>query len=1379
MIVKILVTTALFYHQPSQGGVVYICPSHSCLVQSNSCYSLDQLSTNTSRFGPNTTLIFLPGAHTLSVELSISSNVSYLSLLKYPSSQQPMSVIVCQRNAGFIFHDLTHISLKGLKFLGCKCNITSVQYLSIQNSTFQGEKDSESALEIIATNANITNGIFIFNRIGRCLIINFEVNLTFPTLVGGAILVKQYSNVTVVGSRFESNVAEVGGAIFAKTGSNIQIFNSSFIDNYVTVANITIQDSHCSSPEIAKLFRSSLLQTFVMDSVQINTPRFNKRFSVGGVITLFQSTLLVDGCVFRNNTSKIDAAGVLAVYNDSVVNIYNSEVLNSPVGTFGGFSTIFEHSYMTIDNSTIYNCSAQQGGVFFICCESYLTIKNSILINNTASGLGGVIVSDDNCLVNISSSQFFDNEAESGGMFLAANTVLSIKGNNTIFSRNKAKKFGGVVKIFRSTLIIDENCTFTDNQAIAGGAVYTEESTLNFNGEITFKSNVAKTSGGGLYLYHSTLNCNYKSTFNVLGNRANLTGGGIYATNSFITVNYNRYTQVGSFVHFINNVAKMGGGIYLESASQLRIYKTGEVVTSTDHNNETRPWPVSFDSNSANFGSAIYVRDETYFDVCSRNVYSSIDSDASTDCFIQVLSSSATYNHQYKLISIDFAKTNNSQTVESTIIYGGLLDRCTLDQHAEVRIKYIGKVVYVYGVTYLKLISNLNDTSRIASAAVRLCFCTPFENKPNCSSTPPQVNVMKGERFNISLVAVDQVNHTIENIMVYSSLSSPESGMGYGQLAQKTTNACTNLNFSISSPHSSELLILYAEGPCRNVSRSQSKLSIAFKPCICPKIGFQPKYNDSNTVTCECECDSRLHPYITNNECNYETGMLTRKGNFWITYIDDPTTNLSGFVVYSHCPLDYCLPNIPVNLNAFNGSDDSQCANNRSGTLCGACQSHLSLSFGSSLCLQCSTVWYKTFPALLVITLVVGIAFVFLLLALNLTVAIGNLNGLIFYANILGANGGTIISSSTKVPSLFVSWLNLEIGFNICFFEGMDTYWKTWLQLAFPSYVILLVIIIIIISNHSIKFSQLLAKRNPVATLATLILFSYTMFLQTTIAVLSFAKLNYPDGSHRWVWLHDGTVDYLRGKHIALSIVAILILIVGVIYTSLLFFWPWLLHHQNKAVFRCIRSQKLHHFMAPYHAPYNINHRYWTGLLLFVRVALYLVFTLNASNDPGVNLLAITVLVGAVLFLRARVGRIYQSNVIDWIEMMCYSNAILFSSVQLYLLKAGCKEAIDVTSYVSGVIVMILFLTIILHHMWRECGAKYVKMCKQRMVLERNLIFNENDESLADYPPVNNAKAAPTFTVVERPTDCDTLQALNADGDQQVQRSNSSPSYLT
>ena len=72
-------------------------------------------------------------------------------------------------------------------------------------------------------------------------------------------------------------------------------------------------------------------------------------------------------------------------------------------------------------------------------------------------------------------------------------------------------------------------------------------------------------------------------------------------------------------------------------------------------------------------------------------------------------------------------------------------------------------------------------------------------------------------------------------------------------------------------------------------------------------------------------------------------------------------------------------------------------------------------------------------------------------------------------------------------------------------------------------YVILLVVMVIVISEYSIRFSRLISKRNPVApaTLATLILLSYTKFLCTTITALSFANLDYPDNSHSMVWLPD------------------------------------------------------------------------------------------------------------------------------------------------------------------------------------------------------------------------------------------------------------------
>ena len=121
-----------------------------------------------------------------------------------------------------------------------------------------------------------------------------------------------------------------------------------------------------------------------------------------------------------------------------------------------------------------------------------------------------------------------------------------------------------------------------------------------------------------------------------------------------------------------------------------------------------------------------------------------------------------------------------------------------------------------------------------------------------------------------------------------------------------------------------------------------------------------------------------------------------------------------------------------------------------------------------------------------------GIALVTLLLVPNVTVAVGTLNGLIFYANVVYANNGILLPfPKTNFITVFISWLNLELGIDTCYFSGMDTYIKTWLQLAFPAYVILLVALVIIISSYSSKFANLIGKKNPVATLATLIFLSY------------------------------------------------------------------------------------------------------------------------------------------------------------------------------------------------------------------------------------------------------------------------------------------------
>ena len=79
------------------------------------------------------------------------------------------------------------------------------------------------------------------------------------------------------------------------------------------------------------------------------------------------------------------------------------------------------------------------------------------------------------------------------------------------------------------------------------------------------------------------------------------------------------------------------------------------------------------------------------------------------------------------------------------------------------------------------------------------------------------------------------------------------------------------------------------------------------------------------------------------------------------------------------------------------------------------------------------------------------------------------------------------------------------------------------------------------------------------------------------------------------------------------------------------------------------------------HHNYAANYHYWTGLLLFVRVFLYLISFLNFSLDPRLDLLSATLVVGAVLLLKGMIAkRVYKNWLLDVMETLSTSTYLLF-----------------------------------------------------------------------------------------------------------------------
>ena len=294
-----------------------------------------------------------------------------------------------------------------------------------------------------------------------------------------------------------------------------------------------------------------------------------------------------------------------------------------------------------------------------------------------------------------------------------------------------------------------------------------------------------------------------------------------------------------------------------------------------------------------------------------------------------------------------------------------------------------------------------------------------------------------------------------------------------------------------------------------------------------------------------------------------------------------------------------------------------QCGlNSLSGGACG-CPSGLSLSLGDpEYCLKCSNIYL----VLIIPFALAGFALVFFIKVLNLTVAEGTINGLIFYANIVQANQAVFFPAQETNPlKVFIAWLNLDLGITTCFFDGLDAYWKTWLQFVFPLYLWAIITLIIYLSRKFQAVAKIIGN-NSVPILATLILLSYSKLLYTIIAALSLSFQKVSDNSTVAVWSFDGNIEYLSGKHIPLFLVALVVLLfLWLPYTALLLFQQCIQKIGNYRIRRWML--RLKPFLDAYFGPLMGEHRYWFGVLLIARAVLLLVFCF--TNHPSVNLLAV------------------------------------------------------------------------------------------------------------------------------------------------------------
>ena len=574
-----------------------------------------------------------------------------------------------------------------------------------------------------------------------------------------------------------------------------------------------------------------------------------------------------------------------------------------------------------------------------------------------------------------------------------------------------------------------------------------------------------------------------------------------------------------------------------------------------------------------------------------------------------------------------------------------------------------------------KSISNIsqNGLSLISSDPSRVCLCNKT-GQPDClvivDSTPH--TVYPGQTINISAVVVGHNFGTVAGSTYAQFLQrgSPPQLKSEQEVQGVTQHKCNHLYYTIFSKTevSEAVLILTAydsyvaefnNGKVEPLVYSNIPVYVNISLLPCP-----PGFTLTTHTPFSCDCSSLLR-LMHGFQCHIQKQTIGRSGLLWVGMIQNDN-GFNGTVAASeYCPLNYCNTE---DSNVTLSEPDSQCNYNHSGTLCGGCQPGLSLALGNAQCLQCS----NKYLALLIPVTLAGPVLVFSIKLLDLTISQGTLNGLIFYANVIKANEYIFLPRGQTNPlTVFIAWLNLDLGVETCLYQGLTAYSKTWLQFVFPFYIWSIAGLIIILARYSDRVAKVMGN-NSVPVLATLFLLSYAKLLRTIITALSYTMVHTSHGP-KAVWTADGNVDYLGPQHAPLFATAVAVLLfLWLPYTLVLFLGQWL-HRCNYRLVVCMLL-KIKPFLDAHYGPLKSKHYYWFGALLLVRATILLISVLIPANRSSVIVLCISV-IAAVL---TRFGQlVYRHLAVAMFDITFFMNLILLTAAYSFIASAGGDLAVS------------------------------------------------------------------------------------------------------
>ena len=611
---------------------------------------------------------------------------------------------------------------------------------------------------------------------------------------------------------------------------------------------------------------------------------------------------------------------------------------------------------------------------------------------------------------------------------------ITLDGQIAFYNNSNVDYGGGVYVSVPSLGLLATNITFSGatfffrNMAVIGGsAIYImiqEEKSVSLKSRSDTYVRIINA-----YFYHNgkeekrinKLSLYTGSIIEFVGNLSVLVKGGYYTHNlGSVIVATRSYITVSGNVHFIRNRAKTGTCFVLTKGSLLIIQA---------------PTNITFQTNLVFQSSGLIVA---------------------------LGFSSGSYNTCPLQFFTNLKQNSIILNVQNLGYYSG---NCFIysDAFSECNTTYFTKYIHQSG-------SVGGSVPLFSSPPTALCLCG--ENMTCLSSFPSKLSFYPGQKF-LSLFASD-FEHKPVSIIVYVVLHYRTGQRILQRVFTSRSqildeNKCTSFDTHFSQDSSTIGLIVYGTLVIYNPEYLLS-LTIDVEQLTCP-IGFH--------MNGECVCDKLLFTYkIT--DCNIDTTSITIPNTTWLgvvtvnqnTSILYPSShdgnNIFGFALV--CPTGYCKAGITeVNMT----EQDSLCQHHRTGVLCGGCENGYSLVLGPDECQICnSNLWLL----MVLVFAVSGIVLVIVLFCLRMTISNQLLGGIIFYVNITKVSLRTVVLHQHTygfILNVIFSLLNLELGFSVCLYNGLNALIKTALQFIFPVYLWLIVLMLVIISKRSGFFANL------------------------------------------------------------------------------------------------------------------------------------------------------------------------------------------------------------------------------------------------------------------------------------------------------------------